>query len=154
MRLVVTCIMFGTMNDEYLIWSSVGRIFHVQLRRTLGLFVVSRKYIKDYAMITKPLTNLLKGKQLTFLWNKACQNAYEHVRDALLAGIHLAAPNFEIPFHLQTDASEDGKGAILYQLPQCDVEKQFPYCKKTHSPDLMAVIAHYSKSFTESQRLR
>jgi hypothetical protein len=43
-----------------------------ELRRTLGLFVVSRKYIKDYAMITKPLTNLLKGKQLTFLWGKAC----------------------------------------------------------------------------------
>jgi hypothetical protein len=105
-------------------------------------------------MITKPLTNLLRGKQLAFTWNKDCQDAYEHVRDALLAGIHLAAPNFEIPFHLQTDASEDGKGAILYQLPQCEVDKQFPYCKKTHAPDLMAVIAHYSKSFTESQRLR
>ena len=113
-----------------------------ELRRTLGLFVVSRKYIKDYAMITKPLTNLLRGKQLAFTWNKACQDAYEHVRDALLAGIHLAAPNFEIPFHLQTDASEDGKGAILYQLPQCELDKQFPYCKKIHAPDLMAVIAH------------
>ncbi len=81
-----------------------------ELRRTLGLFVVSRKYIKDYALITKPLTNLLKGKQLTFKWGKECQKAYEHVRDALHAGIHLAAPGFELPFHLQTDASENGKG--------------------------------------------
>ena len=72
---------------------------------------------------------------MAFTWNKACQDAYEHVRDALLAGIHLAAPNFEIPFHLQTDASEDGKGAILYQLPQCEVDKQFPYCKKIHAPE-------------------
>ncbi len=88
-----------------------------ELRRTLSLFVVSRKYIKDYAMLTRPLANLLKGKLLTFKWDKACQDAYENVRDALLAGVHLATPNFEIPFHLQTDASEDGKGAILYQLP-------------------------------------
>ncbi len=142
--------------DKHLcpIWNTVLPEDIAELRRTLGLFVVSRKYIKDYAMLTRPLTNLLKGKLLTFKWDKACQDAYEHVRDALLAGVHLAAPNFEIPFHLQTDASEDGKGAILYQLPHCELDKQFPYCKKIHTPDLMAVIAHYSKSFTESQRLR
>ncbi len=89
-----------------------------ELRRTLGLFVVSRKYIKDYAMITKPLTDLLRGKQPTFVWESKHQDAYESIRDALLAGIHLTAPNFDLPFHLQTDASEDGKGAILYQLPR------------------------------------
>jgi hypothetical protein len=34
-----------------------------ELRRVLGLFVVSRKYLRDYAIITRPLTDLLKGKQ-------------------------------------------------------------------------------------------
>jgi hypothetical protein len=115
-----------------------------ELRRTLGLFVVSRKYIKDYAMITKPLTDLLRGKQPTFAWEAKHQAAYEFVRDALLAGIHLAAPNFDLPFHLQTDASEYGKGAVLYQLPSCAIEDQYPYCKKLHAPDLMAIITHFS----------
>jgi hypothetical protein len=79
-----------------------------ELRRVLGLFVVSRKYLKDYALITRPLTDLLKGKQLVFVWGQAQQAAYERVRDSLLAGVHLAAPYFSRPFHLQTDASEDG----------------------------------------------
>jgi hypothetical protein len=125
-----------------------------ELRRTLGLFVVSRKYIKNYAMITKPLTDLLRGKQPVFVWKREHQDAYEYVRDALLSGIHLAAPDFGRPFHLQTDASEDGKGAILYQLPQGEIEEQYPYDKKLHSPDFMAVIAFFSKAFTEAQRLR
>jgi hypothetical protein len=125
-----------------------------ELCRTLGLFVVSRKYIASYAMITKPLTDLLRGKQPVFKWEKEHQQAYERVRDALLAGLHLAAPNFDFPFHLQTDASEDGKGAILYQLLQCAVEEQYPYCKKRHAPDMMSVIAYFSKAFSAAQRLR
>jgi hypothetical protein len=38
-----------------------------ELRRVLGLFVVSRKYIKDYAIITKPLSDLLRGKAINYL---------------------------------------------------------------------------------------
>jgi hypothetical protein len=125
-----------------------------ELRRTLGLFVVSRKYLRDYAQVTKPLTELLKGKQPVFKWEIEQQEAYEYVRDALLSGIHLAAPDFTLPFHLQTDASEDGKGSILYQLPECSVSEQYPYCKIIHGPDNMAVIAYYSKAFTGAQRLR
>jgi hypothetical protein len=120
-----------------------------ELRRVLGLFVISRKYLKDYALITKPLTDLLRGKQPVFQWGKPQQQAYEHIRDALLSGLHLAAPDFELPFHLQTDASKDGKGAVLYQLPACPIADQYPYCKDKHAPDLMAVIAHFSKAWTD-----
>jgi hypothetical protein len=125
-----------------------------ELRRTLGLFVVSRKYLQHYAVITNPLTDLLKGKQPIWRWESVQQDAYEYVRDALLSGIHLAAPDFSLPFHLKTDASEDGKGAILYQLSHCPIEEKYPYCKDKHAPSLMDVIAHLSKAWTDSQRLR
>ncbi len=70
-----------------------------ELRRVLGLFVVSRKYLRNYALITKPLTELLRGKQPVFKWNKEQHEAYEQIRDALLAGVHLAAPaGFHAPF--------------------------------------------------------
>jgi transposase InsO family protein len=125
-----------------------------ELRRTLGLFVVSRKYLQHYALITKPLTDLLKGKQPVFKWESEQQQAYEYVRDALLAGIHLAAPDFSLPFHLQTDASEDGKGGTMYQLATCPIAEQYPYCKDKHAPDMMSIIAFFSKAWTEAQRLR
>ncbi len=56
-----------------------------ELRRVLGLFVVSRKYIKDYAVITKPLSDLLKGKAITFVWGEQQQAAFDFVRDKLLS---------------------------------------------------------------------
>ncbi len=105
-----------------------------ELRRVLGLFVVSRKYIKDYAVVTKSMTDMLKGKATTFAWGEAQQRAFDFVRDKLLAGVHLAAPDFELPFHLATDASEDGKGSELYQLPSIPLEDQYPFCPKKHAP--------------------
>ncbi len=125
-----------------------------ELRRVLGLFVVSRKYIKDYAMLTKPLTDLLKGKAVTFIWGERQQTAFDFVRDKLLAGVHLAAPNFDLPFHLATDASEDGKGGVLYQLPTVPVADQYPYCPQLHAPDNQAVIFFLSKAHSETHRLK
>ncbi len=43
---------------------------------------------------------------------------------------------------------------MLSQLLGCPVSEQYPYCKDKHAPENMAVIAHYSKAFTEVQRLR
>ncbi len=44
---------------------------------------------------------------------------------------------------------------MLYQLLCfCPVAEQYPYCKDKHATENMAVIAHYSKAFTEVQRLR
>ena len=99
-------------------------------------------------------SDLLRGKQPVFTWGAAQQEAYEYVRDALLAGIHLAAPDFDLPFHLQTDASENGKGSVLYQLSKCPIEDQYPYCKDKHSPDNMDIVAFFSIAWTEAQRLR
>jgi hypothetical protein len=125
-----------------------------ELRRVLGLFVVSRKYIKDYAVITKPLSDLLKGKTITFVWGEQQQAAFDFVRDKLLAGVHLSAPDFELPFHLATDASEDGKGGELYQLPSIPISDQYPYCPKLHAPENHAVIFFLSKAHTETHRLK
>jgi hypothetical protein len=125
-----------------------------ELRRVLGLFVVSRKYVKDFATITKPMTDVLRGKNPVFFWKSEKQDAFDFIRDKLLSGVHLSAPDFELPFHLATDASEDGKGATLYQLPRIAVEDQYPYDAKVHAPDNMAIIFFLSKAFNETQRLK
>jgi hypothetical protein len=125
-----------------------------KLRRVLGLFVVSRKYIKDYAMLTRPLTDLLRGKATSFTWGEEQQLAFDCVRDKLLEGVHLCVPDFSLPFHLATDASEDGKGGEFYQLPTVPIEDQYPYCSTMHAPDNHAVIFFLSKTFTETERLK
>jgi hypothetical protein len=124
------------------------------LRRTLGLFVVSRRYIQNYAAITKPHTDPLRGRQPTFEWGPAQQATFEDIKDRLLGGIYLAAPDYEVPFHLATDASEDGKGAVLYQLPSVPIEKQHPWSARIHHPQNMPIVQFLSKAWNESQRTR
>jgi hypothetical protein len=126
-----------------------------ELRRVLGIFVVPRKYVKDFATSTKPMTDVLRGKLPVFYWGEAQQKVYDAIREKLLAGVHLAAPDFNLPFHLATDASEDGKGGELYQLPSVPVPDQYPsYDAKRHAPENHAVIFFISKAFNETQRLK
>jgi hypothetical protein len=100
------------------------------------------------------MTDVLKGKPPCFRWGPEQQQAFDAIRDRLLAGVHLAAPDFSLPFHLASDASEDGKGGELYQLPSMPISEQFPYDPKKHAPELHAVIFFLSKAFDETQRLR
>jgi len=125
-----------------------------ELRRVLGLFVVSRRFIKDYAMVVKPMTDILRGRHPEFSWSQPQQDAFDTVRELLLGGIHLSPPDYSLPFHLATDASEDGKGGYLYQLPSIPIEDQHPFCPRKHGPDNVAIIQFLSKSWTETQRNR
>ena len=100
------------------------------------------------------MSMLLRGKQPTFIWGAEQQKSFDLIKDLLLGGIHLAAPNYDFPFHLATDASEEGKGAVLYQLPDLPIEAQYPHSVKTHSPDNMAIVSFFSKAWTEAQSKR
>jgi transposase InsO family protein len=125
-----------------------------ELRRVLGLFVVSRRFIENYAMVVKPMTDILRGRHPQFSWSEPQQVAFDTARELLLGGIHLSPPDYSLPFHLATDASEDGKGGYLYQLPTIPIEDQHPYCPRKHGPDKVAIIQFLSKSWTETQRNR
>ena len=120
-----------------------------ELRRVLGIFVQSRKYIKDYAKIVKPLTRLT-GKQ-KWEWGPPQQKAFDTVRDRLLSGVHLSPPDYSLPFHLFTDASDDGKGAVLCQFP--GIPSQYPHSKH-HNADNMRVISYFSKCWADNERNR
>ena len=76
------------------------------------------------------------------------------MRDLLLGGIHVAAPGYSMPFHLATDASEDGKGTVLCQLPTAPIDEQHPYSVRTRNSQNTAVVQFLSKTWNESQRNR
>ena len=83
----------------------------------LGLANYYRRFIKDFAKIAAPINQLLR-KNHKFLWTDACEQAFKALKDALTSAPILAFPNFKEPFHLYTDASNDGIGVTLGQIQE------------------------------------
>ena len=90
-----------------------------KIKQFLGLEGYYRRFVKGFAKIAWPLSNLLKehdhtGKQ-PFVWGEAQQQAFEKVKDALCSKPVLMAPDLSKEFIITTDASDFALGAILGQ---------------------------------------
>ncbi|XP_033305884.1 uncharacterized protein K02A2.6-like [Bombus bifarius] len=81
----------------------------------LGLTGYFRKFIRDYAKIAKPLTDLLK-KEIDFRFGDRESEAFETLKAALTSGPVLTLYRIGAETELHTDAPAEGYGAILMQL--------------------------------------
>lgn len=86
-----------------------------EVRRFLGLCGYYRRMIKDFSKIVSPLTDLLKNSDNKFSWNDQANGAFLKLKDSLCKAPLLANPNFLLPFHIQTDASDVAAAAVLGQ---------------------------------------
>ena len=100
-----------------------------QVRQILGLTGFLRRYIKNYAQIAQPITNLLQGysnkkhkkavnlklEKEKFVWGKEQEQAFQELKMKIAEDVTLAFPNFNQPFRLNCDASRNGLGAWIEQ---------------------------------------
>lgn len=108
-----------------------------EVRSFHGLCSYNRRYVKGFADIAKPLTQLMK-KGIEFIWSDECQKSFDTLKDRLISKPILVYFDVNSEHELRTDASAYGMGAILYQKSEI-TEKQ-------------GVILYMSKSLNKAQQ--
>lgn len=88
------------------------------VRSFLGHAGFYRRFMKDFSKIAKPLCSLL-NKDTPFLFDTACLNSFQILKDKLITAPILFAPNWESPFELMCDASDYAVGAAEGQIFPC-----------------------------------
>jgi hypothetical protein len=83
------------------------------LRSFLGLASYYRKFIKNFAKIATPLTNLLKKSTGSYKWDGACDEAFETLKGILVKAPMLKLPDFDKDFEIHSDASDFAIGGVL-----------------------------------------
>ncbi|CAF3398661.1 unnamed protein product [Rotaria sp. Silwood2] len=103
-----------------------------------------RKFIPNFSHIAEPLrkfvpttrTQQKKGQKTPITFTNEEVTAFEQLKHYLTTDLVLRLPNNRFPFKVQTDASDEGIGAVLSQL----------------YPEGDRPVAYLSKKFTQAQR--
>ncbi|XP_070029865.1 uncharacterized mitochondrial protein AtMg00860-like [Nicotiana sylvestris] len=100
-----------TKVEAMLSWPQLVNI--KSLRRFQGLTGYYRRFIKNYTIISRPLTQLLKKG--CFEWSDSTSQAFDELKKAMVKAPVLGLPDFSIPFTVEVDASGYGVGPVLMQ---------------------------------------
>ena len=98
------------------------------VRSFLGFTNHYWRFIRGYANVARPLNLLVSGdnancKKALIKWTEECQIAFDKLKGFCTSTPILAYANYRKPFQLQTDASDLGLGAVLYQKDENDHQK-------------------------------
>ena len=90
-----------------------------ELSKNLFNFLCSINYyrtlIPNFGRITADLYQMAQVKKKTCSWTPQTLKQFADLKQALVTAPILVFPNFKIPFHIQTDASQKAIGGVLLQ---------------------------------------
>ena len=112
-----------------------------QLQSFLGFVQFLRGHVRHFAELTAPLEAVKNESVVEYDKDPALMEAFNATRSALMKAPILRTPDFERPFHVATDASNVGIGAVLFQ-PSSDEEYITPN----------NIVAICSKILSQAQR--
>eukprot|EP00882_Tetradesmus_deserticola_P001192 GHRQ01001290.1.p1 GENE.GHRQ01001290.1~~GHRQ01001290.1.p1 ORF type:complete len:1007 (-),score=112.72 GHRQ01001290.1:2410-5226(-) len=114
------------------------------LRSFLGMTNYFRKFIKRYAQVVHPMTDLLKG-EVAFQWSTACQTAFDTVKALLTTAPVLTLPDWhsQEPFEMVCDASYLGVSGVLMQRgqPIAFESRKLTPAERNYSPTELEMLA-------------
>lgn len=105
-----------------------------ELRQFLGLSGFFRRFIKNYAIITAPLSELLKKEQ-GWAWTEERENAFTSVKELLSSRPLLSLYNPQAETQVHTDASKYGLAGILLQRNSDGVWQPISYFSRKTTKD-------------------
>jgi hypothetical protein len=85
------------------------------LRSFLGLASYYCKFIKNFAKVGAPSTNLLKKFAVIYDWDEACDEAFEALKGILVKAPVLKLPDFDKDFEIHSDAFDFAIGGVIMQ---------------------------------------
>ena len=104
-----------------------------ELQSLLGIANFNRRFIKDFAVIAKPLSTLTSCK-VTFKWGNEEEEAFQTLKKCLSETSILGLPDWNLPFQMETDASEIATGALLFQIDKNKQKVSLSYHSRTLNP--------------------
>ena len=108
-----------------------------EVKGFLGLLNYYRRFIRNFARIALPLTELTRDEaKLSFTWTPQAQHAFETLKGKMVTGPVLQMPDLDKPFRVFTDACLFAAGGTLEQK---------------HGQEWKPV-AYFSKKFNPAQR--
>ncbi|KAD4585723.1 hypothetical protein E3N88_23324 [Mikania micrantha] len=119
-----------------------------EVRGFLGLTGYYRRFVHNYGIIARPLTDLTKKDG--FKWTEEATLAFESLKHILMTAPVLRLPNFAQPFIVECDASSAVVGAILIQdnHPVAYFSKRFSVnnkLKSAYDRELLALVLAVQK---------
>ena len=103
-----------------------------EVRAFLGFCGYYRRFVRDFASVSKPLTTLTRD-DVSFSWTPQCTDAFRHLKTALSSAPVLLYPRFQPDaprFVLDVDASGVGLGAVLSQADEEGRERPIAFASR------------------------